>query len=102
ARRFGREEGNICFAADGKDFIARNGNGDMPVPLAIHRVDSATAQHDIGAHKGCRSLLSQKEETEEGEAQDATHRLFRLAINALSLLQGAFARIRYCVQYFLT
>ena len=41
------------LAADGKDLIACNGNGAVPVPLAVHRVDSATAQHDIGAQERC-------------------------------------------------
>ena len=68
ARRLGREERYIRLAANSKDFIAGDGNGAIPVPLAVHRVDSAAAQHEIGAHKRCRCLLSQKEKTEEGEA----------------------------------
>ena len=43
ARRFDREERNICFTADGEDLIAGDGNGAMPVPLGVHRVGSAAA-----------------------------------------------------------
>ena len=35
-RRFGREESNIRLTADGKDSVAGDGNGAMPVPPGVH------------------------------------------------------------------